>query len=468
MTAALKVTDLAVSAQSGPLVRGVSFAVEQGAGFTILGETGSGKSLLSQAIMATLPPDLTASGRIGIQGSDSDAADPSARRGLWGRSLALLPQEPWLSLDPTMRTIDQVAEGYAGADRRDARPRARAALAALGLAGFEDHYPFRLSGGMAQRVAIAATGAGGAPIVIVDEPTKGLDAALRDDVVSMLRGLMASGRTLLTITHDVHVARALGGEIAVMLEGEIVEQGAAESVLSEPRHPYTRRLLAADPAAWTPRPAPSVGAPILIGSGLTKRYGGKTLFADLDITVRSGDRLAVVGPSGSGKTTVGNILLGLTRPDLGSVVHPGHGGAFRFQKLYQDPVAAFPPRSSLRRTFIDLIERHRLDRRPLEGLMARLRLDEGLLERRPDQVSGGELQRFALARLLLVSPRLIFADEPTSRLDLITQQDTLNLLVEHASERDCALLLVTHDADIATNVAGSSLISIHPSERLRP
>jgi len=139
----------------------------------------------------------------------------------------------------------------------------------------------------------------------------------------------------------------------------------------------------------------------------------------------------------------------------------------RVQKLYQDPPAAFPPRTSLRQAMADLVKRHRLDPAEIDRLMARLRLDPILLDRRPDQVSGGELQRFAMLRILMLSPAFIFADEPTSRLDPITQQETLDLLADHAAERNCALLLVTHDPAIARNLAGDATISID-REKGRP
>jgi len=459
MTAALVVSNLTINAPGLRLVHGASFAIEPGESLTILGETGSGKSLLSQAIMGTLPHGLTADGEITIDDVSTRAASVDRRR-LWGRVLALLPQEPWLALDPTMRSVDQVAEGFLDGRRRLARLRSLDDLRALGLQGSEHHYPFRLSGGMAQRVAIAATMAGGAPILIVDEPTKGLDAALRDDVVALLKTVVASGRTLLTITHDVAVARALGGQLAIMLEGEIVEQGSMEAVLQAPRHDYTRKLLAAEPKAWPARTSAAAGRTILAGKGLAKRYGDRTLFERLDITVRAGERLAVAGPSGSGKTTVGDILLGLTAPSEGVVERAADLLPIRLQKLYQDPVAAFPPRVTLRQAFADLIARHRMGQSELERMMPRLRLNERLLDRRPDQVSGGELQRFALVRLLLVQPAFIFADEPTSRLDLISQKETIDLLVEESTKHGCALLLVTHDAAIASNIVSGLPITL--------
>jgi peptide/nickel transport system ATP-binding protein len=454
----LEVDALAVRSREAVLVDGVSFDVGPGEAFTLLGETGSGKTLLAKAIMGALPRDLSATGRVIVAGAASDAGDPSARRALWGRALALLPQEPWLALDPTMRVGAQVAEVHelvrrvAGATGK-AESLAKSELAALGLGGQEGKYPFMLSGGMAQRVAFAASRAGGAPVLIVDEPTKGLDAEVRNSVVAELRQVQAQGGALFVITHDVGLARELGGRVGILLEGRIVEQGPAPVVLGAPAHEYSRRLLAAEPSAWPPRIPAAPGAPIVTARGIAKRLGGRALFENLDCVVGAGERVAVVGPSGSGKTTLGNVLLGLVRPDAGRVTRsPGHG-AHAFQKLYQDPPAAFAPGATIGRALRDLVQRHGLAWERVENIMERLRLGVALLDRLPSQTSGGELQRFSLLRVLLLGPAFIFADEPTSRLDPLTQQETMDFLIESTSEAGTALFLVTHDDRIAANVA---------------
>ncbi len=462
MNAALVVAGLSVRAGAVNLIRDISFSIEPGRALTLLGESGAGKSLLAHALMGTLPAGLSATGRVRVGDQGSEAADAGARRGLWGRRIGLLPQEPWLALDPTMRVLDQVAEthrfvrGVRGLSA--ARARARGDLAAVGIdATAAAKYPHLISGGMAQRVAFAAVHAGGAPLLIADEPTKGLDARLRDEVVALLRGTLAEGGALLVITHDVAVARALGGRIAVMQDGEIVEQGEAAELLAAPRHPYTRALLDAEPARW-PAPAPAgAGSLVVEGKGLAKDFGGHRLFAGVDLRVHAGERIAIRGPSGSGKTTLGNLLLGLVRPDEGRVERAAHVAPLGLQKLYQDPAAAFAPRVTLRGSLGDLVKRHRLAWPRLEALLARLRIDPALLERLPQQVSGGELQRIALARVLMLEPALIFADEPTSRLDPVTQRETMSLLLDSAAERGCALVLVTHDPDLADKVATRSL-----------
>ncbi len=464
---ALAVEGLRVLHGAQALVRDATFAIPPGGVLTQLGESGSGKSLLAQAIMGNLPASLRAEGRVAIGGETTNAHDARSRHALWGRRLALLPQEPWLALDPTMKVGAQVAETYelvAGGRRGDAHVRAERALASLGLADASHKYPFMISGGMAQRVAFLATHAAGAPLMIVDEPTKGLDADRRGEVLDLLRAARREGMSLLCITHDIWLARALGGQLAVMRKGEVVEQGDAAALLAAPRHDYTRRLLAADPANWPGPPAPPAfgaacaPAPLVRIEGVAKAYGRQALFAGIDASIGAGEIVAVSGPSGSGKTTFGNIVLGLTKPDRGRVLRAAGLAPTAFQKIQQDPGAAFAPRVTLRQSLRDLVRLHRLDWAKLETLLARMGLAPALLDRLPHQVSGGELQRIALARVLLMRPALIFADEPTSRLDPVTQREVFALLTEHVAASGCALLLVTHDIDIANSVASRRIV----------
>lgn len=457
--------------QSALLVRDIALSIAHGGVLTLLGESGSGKSLLAQAIVGNLPPPLQASGQIRIKGQQYRAEQ--SRQHLWGRELALLPQEPWQALDPTMKVVHQIAETHElvrpaiedKAGKTSARARALAAslhdLHSLGMADAAELYPFQISGGMAQRVAFLATHAANAPLLIIDEPTKGLDSSRRDDVLALLQTAIDEGMTLLTITHDVALARALGGTVAVMLEGAIIETGLAATVLDQPRHAYTRRLLAAEPQAW-PAATPAMAtdpAPVIAQiDNVAKSFGRQPLFGGVSAQIRRGEVIAITGPSGSGKTTFGNIVLGLMEPDSGQVVRAPALAPTAFQKIYQDPGAAFAPTISLRQSLRDLVELHRLAWDDLPPLLTRLRLQMALLDRLPSQVSGGELQRFALARILMLKPALIFADEPTSRLDPITQQETLALLVEHAAACHCAVLLVTHDPWIAEKLAQRQIV----------
>lgn len=202
----------------------------------------------------------------------------------------------------------------------------------------------------------------------------------------------------------------------------------------------------------TPELAPELAAVVSV-AGVSKRFGAQQLFVDVSADIGRGEFVAVTGPSGSGKTTFGNIVLGLLKADGGTVRRADGLARTAFQKIYQDPAAAFAPTVTLRRSLQDLVALHRLSWAELSTLMERLRLPTALLDRLPSQVSGGELQRFSIARVLMLRPALIFADEPTSRLDPLTQQETLFLLREHARQHRCAVLLVTHDPDIAANLA---------------
>jgi peptide/nickel transport system ATP-binding protein len=355
-----------------------------------------------------------------------------------------------------MRIAPQLAEVHrfvGGKTVRDSDARALDNLGEVGLDHAGSLYPFQMSGGMCQRAAIAITHAAGSGLLIADEPTKGLDAELRQGVVTRLKQEVEAGKLLLTITHDVAVARALGGTIGIMLDGRIVDYGPADEVLAAPSHPYSQALLAADPETWDRRAPAASGDVVLAGRGLAKAFGDRVLFGDLDLEVRKGEIVAVVGPSGCGKTTVGNILLGLVKPDAGTVERRSGISPLRFQKLYQDPPVAFAPHQPIRKGLRDLVKLRRREWSEVERLLARLRLRGSLLDRLPSQISGGELQRFALLRALLLEPVFLFADEATSRLDPVGQKEVIEFLLEIVQETGLAVFLVTHDQALAERIS---------------
>lgn len=455
----LKATGVVVRTGSLVLADVPDVHIEAGKPLSIVGESGSGKSVLAHALMGTLPPELSAVGALAVGDTSFDLAERDSRRTLWGREVALLPQEPALALDPTMRVRAQVAEGVAGW-----RPRSAGALEAadtrlgqVGLAGAGSSYPHTLSGGMAQRVAYAAATVGGAKVLILDEPSKGLDRASVDQLADLLLGHLDEGGLLLTITHDLRLARRLGGEVMVMREAAVVESGPAEVVLTSPAQDYTKRLLAAEPVhwrhPWMRTGAPDDGEVLVRAEAISKSYARAAVFDGVDLEVRAGERVAITGPSGAGKTTLGNALLGLTEVDSGSVTYGRGAGRGRMQKLYQDPALSFPQRVSLEKVMGDVMRRHGIEASQVEAMLERLGLPYEILRRRPGQVSGGELQRIAVVRAMLPRPSLVFADEATSRLDLVTQEQTVDALMSEVSESGAALLLVTHDLDLSAALA---------------
>lgn len=449
MKVLLKLTNVAVYAGEICLLEPISLELIQDQPLTILGQTGSGKSLLAQAIMGLLPEALSVSGEIEVFGKVMTIKE---RRALWGRVLVMLPQEPWHALNPLMKGVDQVKEVYQcvlGESRQEALTSTHQDLLQVGLDDSAHKRPDQLSGGMAQRLAIVAATAGGANMILADEPTKGLDVSRRDGIVRMLQSRSNLG-SLLTITHDVVVARQLGGKLLVMKEGRVVEEGEALFLLNNPQACYTRDLIAAEPSTW-PEIAPtsrrSAAEDVLVVDQLAISRGNRTLFNGVSFSIKKGDVVGIVGDSGCGKSSLGDALLNLLPISAGSITRLNHyAKPHQWLKLYQDPPSAFSSSVSLGQLLDDLVVLHDIDKSRVAPLLDRLKLPNGILERNCLSVSGGELQRFAILRALLLDPVFLFADEPTSRLDPITAKEVTTLLVELASEANCAVLLVSHDA----------------------
>lgn len=443
------------------LLKPISFQLKTGRPLVILGETGSGKSLLVQAIMGVLPAELTATGTALVAGHQLNLQEPAAVQALWGREMAILPQEPALALDPVMRARGQIGETHRlvrGVSRSTAANAAISDLEELGLTQAAGAYPHELSGGMAQRLAVAVSRAGGAAILLADEPTKGLDASRRHELGEVLLTTTRQGGGLLVITHDLALAHQVGGDLIVLREAKVVERGPLANVMTCPQAPYTRQLLAADPSSWprrvnTKRDQP----PVIEVLDLAVARGGRLLLEGLDLDLTPGEILGVVGPSGCGKSSLGDTLLGLLPPSRGTLNRDQNQPHTAFQKLYQDPVAAFPRTRKLGLALADIEARHNVPAGRLSHLLDQLELDAGLLDRLPVQVSGGELQRLALARVMLLKPALIVADEPTSRLDPIVQRRVIKVLTELAKDEACALVLISHDHTLIDRVADRSL-----------
>ncbi len=449
---AISVEALRVFTGQNVLLGPIDFHVREGGMLVIIGETGAGKSLAVQAILGTLHGSLRAEGRITVNGQRLDTLAPGARAALWGRKLATLPQEPWRSLDPLMRSRPQVHEAHRFVSclpRRSAGIATDRTFGSLGLHGAERYLPGALSGGMAQRVAFAAATAAGAPILLADEPTKGLDTVRHAAVVSLLAQVPQAGGALVVITHDIAVARRLGGEALILKEGRMVERGPTRTVLVSPTTPYTKALLEADPACWQRTRPHRFDESVLMADSLGIARGGRVLIDDFSLRLHAGERVAITGPSGVGKTTLLDTLAGLLMPARGTIRRAARLAPTGMQKLYQDPPAAFPARVRLSCSLRDVARIHGVAWALVTDILSRLGVHPSLLDRRPGEVSGGELQRISIARALTVRPGILLADEPTSRLDPITQRDTMNLLANIANEERIAMVLVTHDNAIA-------------------
>lgn len=444
----------AAQPQGRTLLQGCDFELRAGERLTLVGESGAGKSLLAQAIMGTLPAVMRARGRVQIVGRDTNG-QRALTQPLWGRQIVMLPQEPWTALNPVMRLRTQVAEaGRYAAGRRwpEAFEQADRHLAALGLAHAGRQWLHQVSGGMAQRMGMACASQSDARVLIADEPTKGLDAGACEQVARLLADAQQQGQALLTITHDLDLALRLGGQVVVMRQGHIVEAGNVNAVLQAPQHDYTRELIAAQPRHW-PSLAPARGAAagntVIAAEQVNVRFGERAVLQGASLPIAEGESVAVVGPSGCGKTTLGNVMVGALAPRQGTVRRRAGVPTWRFQKLYQDPVASFAPGQTIRRGLDDLLKLHQLDATPTAHWLQRLRLSDDLLDRLPSEVSGGELQRLALLRAMLLQPVFVFADEPTSRLDALTQRETMAALCEAVAQSGCAMLLVSHDPNLA-------------------
>lgn len=453
MSELLRVSNLHISIGERALLENVSLAVNKGEPLVILGQTGSGKSLLLKWIMASIDSALSCTGEIAVHGEVMNMAQ---RRTLWGKQMAMLSQEPMSTLDPLMKSGEQVAEVsrfVLGHSAPQARLMAQQELERYGLAQAYQKRVGQLSGGMAQRMAICVSTAANASIILVDEPTKGLDVSRRDDVVDMLRD-KTKNDGLIVVTHDVEVAQRLGGQILVLHYGKVVEQGQTQQVLAHPQQEYTKKLIHSTPKNWPQSRSKDIAQErILSVENLAIQRGKQKLFDSLTFNVQQGEIVGIVGDSGCGKSSLGDAILGHLKVSSGEIVRQKTQGKAKWLKLYQDPFTSLSQHLTLGKMLDDLIELHKLDASRVAPLMKKLALREQVLTCNSSQVSGGELQRFSILRALLMEPVFLFADEPTSRLDPIIAKEVTMQLVQLAREQNCSLLIVSHDPDLINAIA---------------
>jgi microcin C transport system ATP-binding protein len=493
----LAVRDLAVTfaveGGEAAAVRGVSFDLERGETLALVGESGSGKSVTALSLLQLLPYPKARhpSGSIRFQDRELVGAPEAEMERVRGDRIAMIFQEPMTSLNP-LHTIDtQVAEtlrGHRGLSRRAARARTLELLRLAGLPEAErrlDAYPHQLSGGQRQRVMIAMTLANEPDLLIADEPTTALDVTIQAQILALLRELQAKfGMALLLITHDLAVVRKMAARVCVMREGEIVESGPTPEVFERPRHPYTARLLAAEPRPMVRAPRADAPAVVEAGDvrvwfpvrrGLLRRVAGHVKAVDgVGLTVREGQTVGVVGESGSGKTTLGLALLRLQscrgwirvggRDLLAMPAREVRPLRRQMQIVFQDPFGALSPRMSVAQIVGEGLQVHRIgateaERRDLvDGALAEVGLDPALRDRYPHEFSGGQRQRIAIARAMVLKPRFVVLDEPTSALDMSVQAQIVDLLRELQARHRLAYLFISHDLKVVRAVSDEIVV----------
>jgi len=475
-------------------VKRISFTLDRGETLALVGESGSGKSVTALSILQLLPYPAaahTTESSVRFAGEEMVGAAPVRLREMRGNRIAMVFQEPMTSLNPLHTLEKQVAETlliHKHMAPAAARTRTLELLHLVGLGDAEnrlDAYPHQLSGGQRQRVMIAMAIANEPDIMIADEPTTALDVTIQAQILDLMRELKERlGMALLLITHDLAIVRHMAERVCVMTEGEIVESGPTPEVFARPQHPYTRRLLAAEPRG---RVAPAdPAAPVLVEGdkvkvwfpirrGLFQRIKGYVKAVDgVSLAVRAGMTLGVVGESGSGKTTLGLALLRLINAE-GGIRFAGHDIAHQRQKrlrplrremqvVFQDPYSSLSPRLSIAQIVGEGLRVHRLadseaeERQLIETALEEVGLDPAAADRYPHEFSGGQRQRVAIARALVLHPRFIVLDEPTSALDMSVQAQIVELLRELQARYGLAYLFISHDLRVVRAMAHEILV----------
>jgi microcin C transport system ATP-binding protein len=497
MTAIIDVRDLNVAfalpgtAQRVAAVRGVSFTINRGETVAIVGESGSGKSVTALALLRLLPPTASVTGSVQVLGTDVASAPEEALRQLRGNRVGVIFQEPMTALNPLHTVERQIGEMlwlHRGITGEAARARVIELLTLVGIDRPElrlGAFAHQLSGGQRQRVMIAMALANDPDVLIADEPTTALDVTVQAQILDLLRDLQARlGMALVLISHDLGIVRRVAARVLVMRHGEIVESGPTEALFQHPSHPYTTELLSAEPEG-TPAPVDAAAPVVLSASdlkvwfpikrGVLKRTVDHIKAVDgVDFVLRAGETLGVVGESGSGKTTLGLALLRLT----------GSKGEIRFQDqdlqrvrgrplralrrhvqiVFQDPYGALSPRWSVAEIIGEGLGVHEPDLSQADTdarVIAALRdvgLDPAARHRYPHEFSGGQRQRIAIARALILRPRVVVLDEPTSALDRTVQKQIVELLRDLQARFGLAYVFISHDLAVVRAMSHSVIV----------
>jgi microcin C transport system ATP-binding protein len=474
------------------VVHNVSFEVHEGERLALVGESGSGKSVTALSILNLHDRSLThyPTGRVFYAGKDLLRLKEDALRGIRGDDIAMIFQEPMTALNPVYPVGKQLIEPlliHHGLDRRTARQQMIELLDRVGIKEPQkrfDSFPHMLSGGQRQRVMIAMALACNPKLLIADEPTTALDVTIQVQIIELLEDLQKEfGMAVLMITHDLNMVRRFAENIVVMQDGRLVESATVEKLFSQPEHEYTQQLLSSQPKRIVEELSSqqlSSRARIAetrqlrcyfpIKAGFFRHKVGEVKAVDdVSILIRQGETLGVVGESGSGKTTLGMCMLRLQACEGeiwfdGKEIHEISQSEMRplrrsIQVVFQDPFSSLSPRLTIEQIIGEGLRIHfpQLDARARDqriiSVMEEVGLEKEMLWRYPHQFSGGQRQRIAIARAVVLEPRLILLDEPTSALDVSVQKQVLALLADLQKQHGISYLFITHDLNVIRAMA---------------
>lgn len=473
---AIELTGLHIEIGAATILNGVDLSLTRGSLLGIVGQSGSGKSMTAKALAGLLPAGAAVTGDYLLEGRRVDLGGPEGSwRQVRGEQIVWLPQDPFTSLDPLRRCGAQIlaSRHRADRDRKTASADVRDRLHEVGLPGrVAQAFPHQLSGGMRQRVAIAAALASHPRVLIADEPTTALDVTSQAGILDLLDRLRAErGMSMVLITHDVFLAQERCDDLAVFHEGRVVETGSTAQVVGDPQDAVTRELISIGLSGRDHRGRAVTGAPVLTATGLTKTYPGadRPALRGADLEVLPGEIVGIVGESGSGKTTLARCLLGLEDPDSGEFAYRDAVGEAhpwsppQAQLVFQNPYASLNPSMTVRATLREALRSAHRPASLVPDLLDLVGLDPALASRRPARLSGGERQRVAIARALAPQPRVLFCDEAVSALDAPVQARILQTLAELRDRLGLAIVFITHDLTVVARLAQRVFV-IHDGE----
>ena len=493
----LDVRQLNVRFGAGPnavhAVRNVSFTIGAGERFALVGESGSGKSVSALSILRLLP-DAVSSGAILWSGEDLLQKSERDMRAIRGSEIAMIFQEPMTALNPLYPIDHQIVEAillHEAVGRREAEKRAARLLSRTGIPEAEKKfgsYPHQLSGGQRQRAMIAMALACRPKLLLADEPTTALDVTVRAQIVELLRDLQQEyGLAIMLITHDLNLVRSFASRVGVMERGSLIECAETIRLFEQPQQDYTRMLIESRPQRHV-QPIPDSSPVLLRASEIevsfpVKSEGLRTWWKSRDhpvvrrvsLSVVEGETLGIVGESGSGKTTLAMALLHLQKTSHGKITFSGQSIAphdrralkalrSQMQVVFQDPFGSLSPRMTIREIVAEGQALHRPELSCQEqaqrviDVLSEVGINTTALDRYPHEFSGGQRQRIAIARALILQPRLLVLDEPTSALDVSIQQQILRLLGDLQKRHRLSYVFISHDLTVVSAMAHRILV----------